>query len=436
MTLRRTKTQKASHLSVEVEQGNFWDVGNYKDVLKRISNVPKLCDEFLRMFHERAIVEKHYAKELTSFAERWEERLTTKVPEYGTLLDGWMGVTAEARQLSEVHMHCKDKVDDIMKERIESWKREHCKKGMFHLKSYKRANTAFSKAQDPWNKRKAKIDKYRANILKNDKEELQIRANATNVPTDKAKAMLDKVRTEKRKTEEKLRQRIDDLLKYKETYRREMEVEFEHCQEEERVRIEFFKETLRLYQKISIVSGEIENSHAILIARLERVNADADLQKFAVCAGVNMPMIIPDSNGVWFEEGNPPPSEGGTAYTPAPVKRTMSNPMDTSTSNADPPAYQPDTQPQQQDANFLSVQTSNANSGSDWSLNSDTAPIRSGSVVRALYAYTGTQVDELSFGEGDTITVSEAEDSDGWLKGTNNSTGASGKFPGNYVVAS
>ena len=33
--------------------GNFWDLGNYKMVLKRINNGAKLCDELVKLMNER-----------------------------------------------------------------------------------------------------------------------------------------------------------------------------------------------------------------------------------------------------------------------------------------------------------------------------------------------------------------------------------------------
>jgi hypothetical protein len=41
-----------------------------------------------------------------SFAERWEERLRT-IGEFGTLCDGWHGMLAEARGLSDIHNQLK-----------------------------------------------------------------------------------------------------------------------------------------------------------------------------------------------------------------------------------------------------------------------------------------------------------------------------------------
>lgn len=54
-----------------------------------------------------------------------------------------------------------------------------------------------------------------------------------------------------------------------------------------------------------------------------------------------------------------------------------------------------------------------------------------GSKARAQFAYQATRDDELSFNEGDLITVF-AKNADGWWEGE--AHGYRGVFPGNYVV--
>ncbi|EDQ89986.1 uncharacterized protein MONBRDRAFT_16749, partial [Monosiga brevicollis MX1] len=48
----------------------------------------------------------------------------------------------------------------------------------------------------------------------------------------------------------------------------------------------------------------------------------------------------------------------------------------------------------------------------------------------AVYAYDATRDDELTFAEGDVITIVHRND-DGWFEGVLN--GKRGLFPGNYV---
>eukprot|EP00043_Microstomoeca_roanoka_P000052 m.26453 g.26453 ORF g.26453 m.26453 type:complete len:410 (+) comp10045_c2_seq2:241-1470(+) len=407
MSLRRsnTITRGSSDSLPLVPEGNFWDVGNYKPVLKRISNGPKLCDEMVRMMQERASLEKHFAKELTAFAERWEERLNSRVPEYGTLLDGWMAVTAEARQLADIHMHCKTTVDEIMKERVDTWKKEHYKKSLLHLKSYKRASAAFEKAQTPWAKRKEKIDKHRQSMAKHGSHAEQLQGHPDAATSDKIRDNISKALESEAQAKEKLRLRVEELLSYNEIYRREMRLEFERCQAEERQRIEFFKDTLLHFHKLMDNSQAISDAHALCLSRVQQVSAEKDLQQFSRDFGVDMPMIIPDADGNWYLEGTTPPSQGGAVY-----QSTAKSPQPSA-----PPQYQ---------ASPLS-QTATVS-----------APQSSGPTLVALYDYESKHADELSFHANDTITLDpSAQCEEGWLKGQHTATGAVGIFPGNYVAS-
>ena len=58
------------------------------------------------------------------------------------------------------------------------------------------------------------------------------------------------------------------------------------------------------------------------------------------------------------------------------------------------------------------------------------AKAAAGSQARAVYTYAAQREDELSFNEGDVITV-VAKNADGWWEGELH--GARGVFPGNYV---
>jgi hypothetical protein len=55
-----------------------------------------------------------------------------------------------------------------------------------------------------------------------------------------------------------------------------------------------------------------------------------------------------------------------------------------------------------------------------------------GAQWKALYDYTAADGDEVSFAEGDIIINVEEVD-DGWVKGTVQSSGASGMLPSNYI---
>lgn len=69
-------------------------------------------------------------------------------------------------------------------------------------------------------------------------------------------------------------------------------------------------------------------------------------------------------------------------------------------------------------------------SGPGQGLKKGGAKPRAGSTARALYSYAAQREDELSFREGDYVTVI-TKNADGWWEGEAN--GARGVFPGNYV---
>lgn len=63
-----------------------------------------------------------------------------------------------------------------------------------------------------------------------------------------------------------------------------------------------------------------------------------------------------------------------------------------------------------------------------------TAPPKPTKVLKAKWAYSATERDELELGVGDRVRVTSEVNSE-WFIGTNESTGASGMFPAAYCVA-
>ena len=51
--------------------GSFWDIGNYKHVVKQMDDGAKLCVVYLKMINEWAEIEAKYAKWL----QEWEEMI-------------------------------------------------------------------------------------------------------------------------------------------------------------------------------------------------------------------------------------------------------------------------------------------------------------------------------------------------------------------------
>ena len=58
---------------VYVEWTLFWIRERYT-----VNEAPELCDELAKCINERATIEKHYAKELKAFAERWQQKVIVR----------------------------------------------------------------------------------------------------------------------------------------------------------------------------------------------------------------------------------------------------------------------------------------------------------------------------------------------------------------------
>lgn len=54
---------------------SFWEPNNYKRTTRRIEDGNKLCNELSLLITERADIEKAYAKQLKSWAAKWNNTI-------------------------------------------------------------------------------------------------------------------------------------------------------------------------------------------------------------------------------------------------------------------------------------------------------------------------------------------------------------------------
>ena len=147
-------------LDVTAKTDSFWDIGNYKKVVKRIDDGARLCSDMVKMAQERAEIEAKYARHLQAWAKKWED-IISKGPEYGTLESGWKAMFTKASRMAEVHSEMCKKINDDIIESIQSWKNDNFHKSLMALKETKKAEDHFAKAQKPWEKRLDKSNRCR-----------------------------------------------------------------------------------------------------------------------------------------------------------------------------------------------------------------------------------------------------------------------------------
>lgn len=265
MSMRETPRGSDENL-YSATSDSFWDVGNFKRTVKRIDDGAKLCDEFMKLVTERAEIEARYAMKLKTWSKKWEECIKNS-PEYGTMEGAMRGTVSEAESRAEIHMLCRDKLLGEVHESIKKWKNENYHKGIFQWKETKEADDGFARAQKPWAKRLAKVERSKKayhNASRNVEQASRLESEASNdteKSADKVKKLQDateKAKREMDKCREKYEVRLEEITSYNSQYERDMIQEFEKCQENEDKRLAFFKEILSQYHKCLNISDSPE----------------------------------------------------------------------------------------------------------------------------------------------------------------------------------
>lgn len=432
---------------------SFWEVGNYKRVVKRIDDGHRLCNDVMNCLQERAKIEKAYSQQLTEWSKRWR-LLIEKGPQYGSVERGWLAFMTEADKVGELHQEVKNGLLNEDIEKVKNWQKEAFHKQMMGgFKETKEADEGFKKAQKPWAKKFKEMETAKKNYHMACKEE---KLAATREANGKAEASVtpdqqkklhektEKCKQDSQKAKEKYEKSLEELNKCTPQYMEQMEQVFDQCQQHEVKRLNFLKEVL-LDIKRHLNLTENQN-YAAVYRELERTilaaNSQEDLKWFSNNHGPGMHMNWPQ-----FEEYNP---DATNAVTKREKKKPDGvAPATPSTEHAGQPgdrgsvssydknqAYSTEWSDDEQPTAYSGNET---NGGAN-SFEDDSSSARggggggsgSGVRVRALYDYEGQEQDELSFQAGDEFTKTEEEDDQGWCRGRLDS-GQSGLYPANYV---
>lgn len=471
---------------------SFWEPGNYKRTTKRIEDGFRLCTDLQTLLQERAEIEKGYAKSLKTWSKKWGE-LIEKGPEYGTMEAAWKGILTEAERLAEVHLKVKENLCAGEIQQIKTWQKDNFHKTMMQIKERKEMEDLFKKAQKPWAKHLAKVEKTKADYhasCKTEKSAANQERNAnadSSLSPDQIKKMQDRVQKTKddvQKSCEKYEQALQEINKYNPVYMEDMTSVFIKCQEMEETRLRFFKKVLFDIHKSLNISKD--PNLPLIYDEFEHTinNADhlKDLRWWSNNHGVNMAMNWPAFLEYTEEfrdiaKGNkskealpaapitlihqrpvgeelpeyPPPSNNKNtnsinriSATSTTAANNAKNNTTRATNNGGSPKSEnaPKSQnvsPPNNRASTITNGTSKSEANpfdeEEWDEgDGENALIDNGEPgvpVIALYDYDGAESDELTFKQGDIFEKLEDEDEQGWCKGRKN--GKVGLYPANYV---
>lgn len=282
---------------------SFWEPGNYKRTTKRIEDGYKLCNDLQQLIQERADIEKAYAKSLRAWSKKWGE-LIEKGPEYGTTEAAWKGVLTESERLSDVHLKIKENLCCDVSTQIKSWQKENYHHTLMQIKERKDMEELFKKAQKPWAKLLAKVEKAKADYhsaCKTERSATNQERNATadsSLSPDQVKKMHDRVQKTKdhvQKCREKYEQAITEITKYNSVYIEDMTSVFEKCQVMERTRLMFFKEVLfNIHACLDLTKVQcLPQIYEEFYHTINNADQQKDLKWWSNNHGVNMAMNWP-----------------------------------------------------------------------------------------------------------------------------------------------
>lgn len=458
---------------------SFWEPGNYKRTTKRIEDGYKLCSELITLIQERADLEKGYAKALKTWSRKWNDSIE-KGPEYGTTEAAWKGVLIEADRLCELHMRVKEDLCNIVVQAVKNWQKDTYHKSIMQIKERKEIEDAFKKAQKPWAKLLAKVNKAKSDYhsaCKTEKSASNQERNASgdsSLSMDQVKKMQDRVAKTKddvQRCKEKYEIALQELNSYNPKYMEDMTVVFEKCQTLEAQRLQFFKETLFSLHKHLNISQDplLPQIYEEFYHTVSNADHEKDLKWWSNNHGVNMAMNWPQFED-YTEEfrdiakgkskdsipagsitliNQRPVGEDLTEYPTINSKSSMQKKVgvnvntcviDTADLDSDSAKHIENKNNQNNRGSNHNLNENNQSAGEvnpfeedEWDDGGEALVDNGepGIPVRALYDYEGTESDELSFKQGDTFEKLEDEDEQGWCKGRKE--GRVGLYPANYV---
>lgn len=260
------KTAKSEEeLDFIAHSQSFWDIGNYRKVVKRVDDGARLCSDLIKMSQERAEIEAKYAKHLQQWTKKWEDTIM-KGPEYGSLEIGWKAVSLEGTRLAEIHYDCREKLEEVVK-RMSDWKHQRYHRTMpsGKLKEVKKAEDGYQKAQKLWAKdlvRNSKAKKAYHQVSRELEALNSVLTSAemsSEVPPEqlqKLREKVEKMEREKQRSREKYIERLDELQHQKKHYVEDMKREFDKSQAFELQRQRFTQDCLFSLKKAVDLSDD------------------------------------------------------------------------------------------------------------------------------------------------------------------------------------
>ncbi|KAI0981759.1 hypothetical protein GJ496_004420 [Pomphorhynchus laevis] len=287
---------------------NFWQINNYRHVVKRVEEGYRRCNDLISFLLERAECEKNFARQLRTWARRWSDQLSDKRGlEYGTANKSWSAFITESDKTADMHVGIADNLK-IVANQLKGWQRENYIKTVLYNKTVKEFEDDFKKAQKPWSKAHARLQKAKRNFhsacralstAESIKTATEVDASLTAENKKKSADRFEKANREKEAAEYKYRACLDELVEIMPSYKENMLQVFNRSQSFEKDRLQFFKDIFRSAHKSLDTSSrnDIIQTYSELLGYVEAMDSHTDITMWSQQYGANAPIVLPE-----FEE--------------------------------------------------------------------------------------------------------------------------------------
>lgn len=145
-------------VGVEVFSDSFWEVGNYKWIVKWIDDGYCLCSDFMNCLYEWVCIEKVYVQQFIEWVWCWRQ-FVEKGFQYGIVEKVWMVFMFEVERVSELYFEVKVLLMNDDFEKIKNWQKEvFYKQMMGGFKEIKEVEDGFWKVQKFWVKKLKEVE--------------------------------------------------------------------------------------------------------------------------------------------------------------------------------------------------------------------------------------------------------------------------------------
>ncbi|GAM28486.1 hypothetical protein SAMD00019534_116620 [Acytostelium subglobosum LB1] len=408
-------------MSTETFKDNFWGVGGFDQLEKRINQGTESTKLFLYFMKERASIEESYAKSLTSLLKK-----TANLTEFGTLRDAWLAVRGQVESTVGIHTEFSRQLSMDIVSSFDRFKSDQKKTKKTFLHDAWKLSKERKDQESSIAKYRTKYEDYSKQSEQFNSQLEQAKSRGGNVNDlgkldQKISSKAQKANKERQMFENDYRDAVNKLQTNAPAWVEKTCSIYQTLQGCEEERIDCIKIQLDKYSQ-AITSLENSSSNVNLSSIISKVDKYEDIDCF----------IRENKTG-----SDPPPIPsfvqfGARDYgdTPSMSSSVSSSSLSASYSNTNASSSAP------LNSSSRASSTSSSSSSSILSKPVSKAPPPAvmsrkppAKKMKALYDYVGSDATELDFFTGDTITVL-GEDESGWWKGSLD--GREGLFPSNY----